>query len=123
MARCWGHVDPVKGCYHKDYTVEHEFTEAEAVRLLEWMSNEDWEDGPRCVRHFVDRVADGEWGYRPVDHRGSFGPIREHTARRQVYGDRSMILTYRPNPDAPWEDVLQWDDDGYIDLGPGPEQP
>jgi hypothetical protein len=49
FVRCWGHVDPVKGYYRKSYYLVHKIDQARAIQLLESMSRDDWEDGPRCL--------------------------------------------------------------------------
>lgn len=97
-------------CHARRCSSTHEFTVVELVRLAEEMSREDWEDGPRCLRHWLDRVADGQWGYRAADQVSPkvVFEVNEHKARRKVYADHSLILTYRPNPDALWEDVGHW---------------
>jgi hypothetical protein len=95
--------------------VSHLFTESEGARLLVEMSAEDWEDGPRCLRHYLDRVADGQWGYRPILPDGGRSDVAcgEHEARRKAYADHFVLLTYRPRPDAPWEDVGHWGPGGH----------
>jgi hypothetical protein len=73
-ARCWGHADPVenplvwRGTGYeperptRSYTVTHEFTAEQAVRLIEFMSFEDWEDGPRCL---LAVLAEDDGTYEP----------------------------------------------------------
>ncbi|MEC3974748.1 hypothetical protein [Amycolatopsis sp. H20-H5] len=50
-ARCYdracGGTWPRKPCR------SHTFSVTEVVRLLEWMGEEDWEDGPRCLRRLL----------------------------------------------------------------------
>lgn len=50
------------GTWHRNPGKAHEFTAVEAGRLLEWMSEEDWEDGPRCLRKVLDDEIAGELG-------------------------------------------------------------
>lgn len=45
----------------------HDFTEAEAVKLIEGLSVEDWEDGGRCCREIVDGVGDIDGPFDPDD--------------------------------------------------------
>jgi hypothetical protein len=50
--RCWLHTTYVSdggNGWEPGEGVSHELTEAEAERLLELFSYEDWEDGPRCL--------------------------------------------------------------------------
>lgn len=49
VVRCWGHIDSQKKYFHVGYFHVHEFSHSDAVRMLEYMSKEDWENGPRCM--------------------------------------------------------------------------
>ncbi|AXB47299.1 hypothetical protein [Amycolatopsis albispora] len=55
----------------------HSFTEQEAARLLETVSCEDFENGPRCVKAALDQET---WCTCP---RGASGPTRSEF---DVYG-------------------------------------
>jgi hypothetical protein len=54
--QCYGHEHPAKRYYTRTYSETHYLTPAEAVLLLEVLSLEDWEDGPRCLRKVLDEL-------------------------------------------------------------------
>jgi hypothetical protein len=57
-ARCYGHYPPessMTGDFSHDLETSrefhevHEFTLDQMVTFAEWLSSDDWEDGPRCL--------------------------------------------------------------------------
>lgn len=60
--RCYGHYPPessMTGDLSHDLEMSHEFHEvhgftlAQLVRFAELLSEEDWEDGPRCLLNIL----------------------------------------------------------------------